>query len=96
MGPRAPIRPPTHHHAQLGHRPDWQVTADLTRTSTVEVTFHAEEDNRTRVILLHRDNERHGPGWETLRDGLQVPGGWPLHLARCRDLTGERDSDEQA
>ena len=75
---------------------DWQVTTDLARTSTVEVTFEAEDEARTRVTLVHRDIERHGRGWEPLRDGLEAPEGWPLYLARYRDLTVEQDSDAQA
>jgi uncharacterized protein YndB with AHSA1/START domain len=72
--------------------PDWQVVDDLTRASEVEVTFAAENDGRTRVTLVHRHLDRHGPGWEAVRDGVDVEGGWPLYLARyqalARDVRG--------
>jgi uncharacterized protein YndB with AHSA1/START domain len=67
--------------------PDWQVAADLARTSEVEVTFEAEGEDRTRVTLLHRGIERHGNGWETMQAGVDAPDGWPLYLARYQALT---------
>ena len=67
--------------------PDWQVATDLTRTSEVEVTFTAEGDHRTRVTLIHRHLDRHGAGWESMRDGVDVDDGWPLYLARYQALT---------
>lgn len=78
--------------------PDWQIVADLDGTSTVEVTFEAlaEEEGQTRVVLVHRHIERHGAGWEILRDGVDAPDGWPLYLDRDRALTGEGGSDGQA
>jgi hypothetical protein len=38
------------------------------------------------VELEHRHLDRHGPGWESLRDGIDSDGGWPLYLARYSDL----------
>jgi len=35
---------------------------------------------RTRVELEHRNLERHGEGWEGMRDALGSPGGWPAGL----------------
>lgn len=67
--------------------PDWQVASDLSRTSEVEITFVAEDELRTRVTLVHRHIERHGDGWESLRDGLEAPDGWPLYLSRYGVLT---------
>jgi uncharacterized protein YndB with AHSA1/START domain len=73
--------------------PDWQVASDLSRTSEVEVTFAADGEHRTRVSLVHRHIERHGDGWESLRDGLDAPDGWPLYLGRYVALTrGELDA----
>jgi uncharacterized protein YndB with AHSA1/START domain len=68
--------------------PDWQVVTDLARASEVEVTFTAEADHRTRVTLVHRHLDRHGAGWESMREGVDVEEGWPLYLARYRALTG--------
>ena len=71
--------------------PDWQVATDLTRTSEVEVTFTPESNQRTRVTLVHRHLERHGAGWEDMRNGVDIDDGWPLYLARFQDLTREQD-----
>lgn len=67
--------------------PDWQVASDLSSASEVEVTFAAEGEGRTRVRLVHRHIDRHGDGWESLRDGLDAPDGWPLYLGRYDALT---------
>lgn len=67
--------------------PDWQITTDLDRTSEVEVTFLAEDDQRTRVTLIHRRIDRHGDGWESLQAGLDAPDGWPLYIQRYAALT---------
>ena len=67
--------------------PDWQVTSDLDRASEVEITFTEVAGRRTRVTLVHRHIERHGQGWESLRDGLDLEDGWPLYLGRYEALT---------
>lgn len=73
--------------------PDWQITADLSRTSEVEITLVPEDQQRTRVTLVHRHIDRHGHGWESLRDGLEAQDGWPLYLGRYEALTrGELDA----
>jgi uncharacterized protein YndB with AHSA1/START domain len=68
--------------------PTWQVETDPERTSEVEVTFTAETPDRTRVELEHRHFDRHGPGWESVRDGIAHDQGWPLYLARYAALFG--------
>jgi uncharacterized protein YndB with AHSA1/START domain len=60
----------------------WQVETDLDKTSEVEVRFVAETPDRTRVELEHRNLDRHGPGWESERDGVASDQGWPLYLER--------------
>jgi uncharacterized protein YndB with AHSA1/START domain len=65
--------------------PRWQIESDLSRTSEVEVRFIAEDAERTRVELEHRHLDRHGEGWEGLREGVGGEGGWPLYLARFAD-----------
>lgn len=62
--------------------PTWQIETDPEQTSEVEVTFTPEGPDRTRVDLHHRGLERHGPGWESVRDGAGSDEGWPLYLAR--------------
>jgi uncharacterized protein YndB with AHSA1/START domain len=68
--------------------PTWQVEADPELTSEVEVTFTAETPARTRVDLEHRHLDRHGPGWESVRDGIGHDQGWPLYLDRYAALLG--------
>ena len=62
--------------------PQWQIETDLAKTSEVEVRFVAEAPDRTRVELEHRNLDRHGPGWESERDGVAADQGWPLYLER--------------
>lgn len=69
--------------------PQWQVETQLDHTSEVEVRFIAETPQRTRVELEHRHLDRHGPGWQSVRDGVADDGGWPLYLARYAALFAE-------
>ena len=62
--------------------PQWRIETDRNRTSEVQVRFFSETPHRTRVELEHRNLDRHGEGWEALRQGLGSEGGWPLYLAR--------------
>jgi uncharacterized protein YndB with AHSA1/START domain len=66
--------------------PQWRVETDLDRTSEVEVQFTAESSARTRVDLEHRNIDRHGVGWESVRDGVNSDDGWPLYLQRFAAL----------
>lgn len=72
--------------------PQWQVELNPDLTSEVEVRFIAEGPQRTRVELEHRNLDRHGPGWLSVRHGVDGDAGWPLYLTRYRDLLkgGER------
>jgi uncharacterized protein YndB with AHSA1/START domain len=69
--------------------PTWQVETDPENTSEVEVTFVAESPDRTRVELEHRHLDRHGPGWESVSDGVGHHQGWPLYLDRYAALFGQ-------
>jgi uncharacterized protein YndB with AHSA1/START domain len=69
--------------------PDWQIEHDPDRTSEVEVRFSAQSPDRTTVELEHRHLDRHGDGWETLRDGVGGDQGWPLYLRRYAALFGD-------
>ena len=60
--------------------PRWQIESDIEKTSEVEVRFIAESADRTRVELEHRNLDRHGDGWETVREGVDSDAGWPLYL----------------
>ena len=69
--------------------PQWQIESDLDRTSEVEVRFIAESAERTRVELEHRNLDRHGAGWDGLRDAIGGEGGWPLYLERYAALMND-------
>jgi uncharacterized protein YndB with AHSA1/START domain len=71
--------------------PRWQIETDLEKTSEVEVRFISETPDRTRVELEHRNLDRHGDGWEGLRDGVSGEGGWPLYLQRFAERLPEDD-----
>jgi uncharacterized protein YndB with AHSA1/START domain len=66
--------------------PQWQIETDHDRTSEVEVRFIAETAERTRVELEHRNLDRHGDGWEGIREGVHGDQGWPLYLRRFDEL----------
>lgn len=69
--------------------PAWQLEQDLENASEVEVRFVAETPQRTRVELEHRNLDRHGPGWESVRDGVGHDQGWRLYLDRYAGLFTE-------
>ncbi|WP_265515926.1 SRPBCC family protein [Nitratireductor luteus] len=71
--------------------PRWQIETDPDKASEWEVRFTAEAENRTRVEIEHRKLERHGDGWEGMRDGVAGDGGWPLYLQRFANLLARRD-----
>jgi uncharacterized protein YndB with AHSA1/START domain len=66
--------------------PQWQIETDPERSSEVEVRFVAETPERTRVKLEHRALDRHGDGWEAVREGVDNEGGWPTYLRRFADV----------
>jgi uncharacterized protein YndB with AHSA1/START domain len=66
--------------------PQWQIESDPDKTSEVEVQFISETPERTRVELEHRNLDRHGEGWEGMREGVRSGDGWPLYLERFAEL----------
>ena len=54
----------------------WQIETNRQLTSEVEINFTEVSPVRTRVVLTHRHLDRHGEGWESMRDA--VSGGWSL------------------
>ncbi len=69
--------------------PSWQLEGDPAKVSEWEVRFTAETPERTRVELEHRHLDRHGDGWQRVRDGIAGPDGWPLYLRRYTALAAE-------
>jgi uncharacterized protein YndB with AHSA1/START domain len=70
--------------------PRWQIETDPDKTSEWEVRFIAETPNRTRLELEHRRLERHGEGWEGVRDSVEGDQGWPLYLQRFAELIAHK------
>lgn len=66
--------------------PTWQAEQNPANTSEVEVRFTADGPDRTLLRLEHRHLDRHGPGWEGVRSGVDSEGGWPLYLERYAAL----------
>jgi uncharacterized protein YndB with AHSA1/START domain len=62
--------------------PHWQIETDPAKTSEWEVRFVAEGAQRTRVEIEHRHLDRHGEGWQGVREGVGGDQGWPLYLGR--------------
>jgi uncharacterized protein YndB with AHSA1/START domain len=65
--------------------PQWQIESDPVKTSEVEVRFISEAPDRTRVELEHRHLDRHGEGWEGMRDAVGSSGGWDVGLQAFSD-----------
>jgi uncharacterized protein YndB with AHSA1/START domain len=59
--------------------PDWGVPGPDAPGSRVTVTF-TPTDGGTLVALVHDQLDAHGPGWESVRDGVGSEGGWPAGL----------------
>jgi hypothetical protein len=55
----------------------WQLETDPTKASEIEIGFTELSADRTHVTLTHRHLDRHGNGWEAMRDA--VASGWDLH-----------------
>ena len=69
---------------------EWEIETDLERTSEVAITFTAEGESRTRVELEHRNLDRHGEGWEKMRDAVGSPDGWGVGLGRFAEAAAAR------
>ena len=67
----------------------WQIETDPAKTSEWEVRFVAEAPDRTRVEIEHRHLDRHGEGWDGVREGVGGDQGWPLYLRRYAAMVAE-------
>lgn len=63
----------------------WQIGADWTfhpdLVTTVDIRFEPLGDDRTRVVLEHRDLEAFGADAATMKDTFEDPGAWTATLA---------------
>jgi hypothetical protein len=58
------------------------LTTEHARASEVEIRFTPVGPSRTRVELVHRNLDRHGDGWEDMRDSVGSPRGW-IAILQC-------------
>lgn len=72
--------PPTRVLVSWGISLQWKCELDPAKASEFEVTFTSEGPDRTRVELKHRNLDRHGEGWEAMRDAVGSPEGWGAGL----------------
>jgi uncharacterized protein YndB with AHSA1/START domain len=63
----------------------WKLETDPARTSEIEVRFTSQGEGRTLVELEHRNLDRHGEGWEGMRDAVGSPGGWQAGMQAFAD-----------
>lgn len=54
----------------------WQLETDPAKASEIEIAFSELAIDRTHVKLTHRHLDRHGEGWEAMRNA--VASGWDL------------------
>lgn len=70
--------------------PQWRIEDDPQKTSEWEVRFIVETPQRTRVEIEHRHLDRHGEGWQGVREGVAGNQGWPLYLQRYADRMAKK------
>jgi uncharacterized protein YndB with AHSA1/START domain len=70
---------------------DWKFDPDMSRASEVFFEFVAEGPETTRLDFEHRHLERHGEGWEKIRDGVKE--GWGAVLEPYARLLETTKSD---
>jgi len=73
--------------------PQWKLQTDPEKTSEVDFRFIAEDEGHTRIELEHRHLDRHGDGWEAMRDAVGSPDGWNRGLRafaeRAQEVRGQ-------
>jgi uncharacterized protein YndB with AHSA1/START domain len=80
--------PPSHLAFSWDINLAWQIETDRSKVSEVHVSFIDQGDGRTLVELEHRHLDRHGPGWESMREAVGSPKGWSLE-GYARALAGQ-------
>lgn len=64
-------------HLGPGHdQPEWVFDPDMAKASEVEIRFTAEGPTATLVELEHSKLERHGEGYDKLRELFDGPTAW--------------------
>jgi uncharacterized protein YndB with AHSA1/START domain len=71
-------------------QPDWKCDPDIAKASELEIRFTAEGSGTTLVQLEHSKLERHGEGYEKLREIFDGPGAWG-HILEQYATAANRD-----
>lgn len=66
--------------------PSWTIDLDPAKASEVHVRFESLSDTQTLVRLDHIHLDRHGDGWEIMRDAVGAPESWAAGLQRMAGL----------
>jgi uncharacterized protein YndB with AHSA1/START domain len=93
--------PPTHVAFSWDIDLAWQIEGNRAKRSEVHVTFTAQGEGRTLVELEHRHLDRHGEGWQAMRDAVGSPNGWDLEpyasaITAANDTTSTVTGSEAA
>ncbi len=67
----------------------FQAQSDPELASRVDVRFEADGPGRTNVTLVHSEFEKHGEGWQSMRDGGAHEGGWPGIMRAFSEVAAE-------
>ena len=89
LGARARLRAAAPGRLQLGHQPALADRDRPERPARSRSASSPRAPERTRVELEHRNLDRHGEGWEGVREGVDGDGGWPLYLQRFAERLQE-------
>lgn len=73
--------PPDHVALAWHLDPQFRYDPDEARSSRIDVHFRPAGPRVTAVELVHSGLERHGGGWQLLRDAIASPEGWPAMVA---------------
>jgi uncharacterized protein YndB with AHSA1/START domain len=71
--------------------PDWGVPHPDAPASRVTVTFTPVAGGSTKIELVHDELDRHGEGWEKVRDAVGGPNGWGMTLGLFAKVANESD-----
>ena len=90
---RVLVYDPPHHFAFSPGRSRRQFTLepDRSKASEVHVRFTAQDGGRTNVDIEHRHLDRHGEGWEGLREAVGSDGGWKVGLRAFAQRLAEEE-----
>ncbi len=78
--------PPNHLAFSWQIKPNFTPEPDPERASRVDIRFRENGPASTTITLVHSDFERHGEGWEAMRDSVAHKGGWQEILKQFSNI----------